>query len=167
MLLSEIDDVESFFSEQEDYDEQTAFVLVETEDHSESDNVSIIQTVQQFKKFNQPFISLQSKSTFSPVDLINQFPSSVLLILELRRVCLILQSHFWEKHTKYFKATNGELFHTNLITKKPIGVQFFPGCILWIKLVGSNLPDKYLLIEFDVPHLVKKLYITASGIRYK
>ena len=50
MLLSESDDVESFFSEQEDYDEQSTFVLVETEDHFESENVFVIQTVQQIQK---------------------------------------------------------------------------------------------------------------------
>ena len=33
MLLSDRDDVESFFSEQEEYDEQTTFVPTETEDH--------------------------------------------------------------------------------------------------------------------------------------
>ena len=67
----------------------------------------------------------------------------------------ILSSHFWEKHTKYIKTANEELFHTNLITKKPIGIQFFPGCVLWTKLVGSNIPDKDFLIGFDVLHLVK------------
>ena len=36
MLLSESDDVESFFSEQEDYNKQTAFVLVEIEEHDEN-----------------------------------------------------------------------------------------------------------------------------------
>ena len=39
MLLLESGDVESFFSEQEDYDEQTAFVLAEIDEHSESENV--------------------------------------------------------------------------------------------------------------------------------
>ena len=78
-----------------------------------------------------------------------------------------LPPHLWEKHTEYFKAANGELFHTDLITRKPIGIQFFPGCILWTKLVGSNLPDKDLLIGFDVLHLVKKLHITVFVIRYK
>ena len=79
----------------------------------------------------------------------------------------ILPFHFWEKHTKHFRTSNGELFHTNLITKKPIGIQFFPGCVLWNELVGSNLSNKDLLIGFDILHLVKKLHITASGIRYK
>ena len=59
----------------------------------------------------------------------------------------IIPSHFWEKHTEYFKAANGELFHIDLITKKPIGIQFFPGCVLWT--------------------MVKKLHITALGIHYK
>ena len=47
MLLSESDDVKSFFSEQDEYNEQTAFILAETEDHYESENVSVIQTVKQ------------------------------------------------------------------------------------------------------------------------
>ena len=59
MLLSESDDVESFLSKQEDYDEQMAFVLVETEDHSESENVSVIQTIQQIQKV-QPAIPIPS-----------------------------------------------------------------------------------------------------------
>ena len=68
---------------------------------------------------------------------------------------------------EYFRAANGELFHTDLITKKPIGIQFFPGCVLWTKLAGSNLPDKDLLIRFNVLHTVKKLHITALRICYK
>ena len=47
MLLSESDDLESFFSKQEDYDEQSTFVLAETEDHFESENIFVIQIVQQ------------------------------------------------------------------------------------------------------------------------
>ena len=79
----------------------------------------------------------------------------------------ILSSHFWEKHKEYFRVTNGELFQTNLITKKPVGIQFFPNCVLWIKIVGSNLPDKDILIGFDILHLIKNLHVTASRIRYK
>ena len=43
-LLSDNDNVESFFPEREDYDEQTTFIL--TEDHSDLESVSIIQTIQ-------------------------------------------------------------------------------------------------------------------------
>ena len=40
LMFSVNDDVKSFFSEQEDYDEQTTFVL--TEDHSDPESVSVI-----------------------------------------------------------------------------------------------------------------------------
>ncbi|XP_015389838.1 uncharacterized protein LOC107178762 [Citrus sinensis] len=170
MLLSESDDVESFFSEQEDYDEQTAFFLAEKDNHSEAEHVSVIKTVQQIQKV-QPVIPIPS---IKILILSGRFDKPVPIIgfvdTRAQKSMLnpsIIPSHFWEKHTEYFKAANGELFHTNLITKKPVGIQFFPRCVLWTKLVGSNLPDKDLLIGFDVLHLVKRLHITASGIRYK
>ncbi|KAH9671228.1 hypothetical protein KPL70_017281 [Citrus sinensis] len=152
------------------YDEQTAFVLAEKEDYSESDHVFVIQTVQQIQKVQLAIpipsikIHLLSGRFDKPIPIIGFVNTGA------QKSMLnpsILPSHFWEKHTEYFKAANGELFHTDLITKKLIGIQFFPGCVLWTKLVGSNLPDKDLLIGFDVLQLVKKLHITASGIRYK
>ena len=79
----------------------------------------------------------------------------------------ILLSHCWKNHTEYFRAANGQLFQTNLTTKKLVGIQFFHNCVLWVNIVGSDLPDKDLLIGFDILHLIKKLQITASGIRFK
>ncbi|KAH9769355.1 hypothetical protein KPL71_011965 [Citrus sinensis] len=79
----------------------------------------------------------------------------------------ILPSDCWENHSKLFRDVNGETFETTLITKKPIGIQFFPNCIIWKKIVASTLRDKDLLIGFDILHLVKNLFITSSGIRYK
>ena len=79
----------------------------------------------------------------------------------------VLPSNCWENHSKLFRAVNGETFETTLITKKPIGIQFFPNCIIWKKIVASTLPDKDLLIGFDILHLVKNLFITSSRIRYK
>ncbi|XP_058005346.1 uncharacterized protein LOC131181332 [Hevea brasiliensis] len=38
----------------------------------------------------------------------------------------ILPSEYWLPHTEYFKAADGNVFKTNLITKQPIGIQFFP-----------------------------------------
>ena len=65
----------------------------------------------------------------------------------------ILPSDCWERHSKLFRAVNGETFETTLITKKPIGIQFFPNCIIWKKIVTFKLPDKDLL--------------TSTGVRYK
>ena len=79
----------------------------------------------------------------------------------------VLPSSCWENHTEFFKTVNGEIFKTSLITKKPIGIQFFPNCIIWQKIIGSNLPDKDLLIGFDILRLVKNLHITPTGIKFK
>ncbi|GAY67239.1 hypothetical protein CUMW_255000 [Citrus unshiu] len=132
MLLSDIDDVEYFFSEQEEYDEQTAFVLAGTEDHSESENVYVIQTVQQIQKV-QPVIPIPSIKIHL---LLEKFGKPIPIIgfidTGAQKSMLnpsILPSYFWEKHTEHFRAANGELFHINLITKKSIGIQFFPGFI--------------------------------------
>ena len=79
----------------------------------------------------------------------------------------VLPSDSWENHSKLFRAVNGETFETTLITKKPIGIKFFPNCIIWKKIVASTLLDKDLLIGFDILYLVKNLFITSSRIRYK
>ena len=54
----------------------------------------------------------------------------------------VLPSDCWEKHLKLFRVVNGETFETTLITKKPIGIQFFLNCIIWKKIVASELPHK-------------------------
>ena len=81
---------------------------------------------------------------------------------------IVLPSSCWENHVEFFKAANGEIFKTSLITKKPIGIQFFfPNYIIWQKIFGSDLPYKDLLIGFDILHLVKNLHITPTGIKFK
>ena len=62
----------------------------------------------------------------------------------------ILSPDYWENHIEYFRAANGKIFETSLITKKPIGVQFFPNCINWQKIVGSELPDKDLWLQEQI-----------------
>lgn len=79
----------------------------------------------------------------------------------------ILPSSCWEKHTEYFKAANSDIFHTSLITKKSIGIQFFQNCVFWTKVIGSTLPDKDILIGFDILYQMSKLQIMATGIRFK
>lgn len=79
----------------------------------------------------------------------------------------ILPSHLWEKHTEHFRAIDGKIFQTNLITKKLIRIQFFRNCVIRTKIFSSDLPDKNLLIGFDILHTIKKLQITVTGVYYK
>ncbi|KAH9686084.1 hypothetical protein KPL70_014217 [Citrus sinensis] len=68
---------------------------------------------------------------------------------------------------EHFKAVNGKLFTTSLITKKPIGIQIFPNCVIWTKFIGSTLPNKDILLGFDIFHQLKHLQIIPTGIRVK
>ena len=66
----------------------------------------------------------------------------------------ILPPDYWTQSEEHFKAVNGKLFTTSLITKKP-------------KVIGSTLPNKDLLLGFDILHQIKHLQILPNGIRVK
>ena len=80
---------------------------------------------------------------------------------------VILPSKYWKTQEEHFKAADGKIFTTKLVTKHPIGIQLFPNCVVWIKLIGSSLPNKDLFLGFDILHQVKNVQITSSGLRYK
>ncbi|KAH9716848.1 hypothetical protein KPL71_021595 [Citrus sinensis] len=79
----------------------------------------------------------------------------------------ILPSEYWTQSEEHFKAVNGKLFTTSLITKKPIGIQIFPNCVIWTKVIGSTLPNKDILLGFDILHQIQHLQIIPTGIRVK
>ncbi|KAH9698054.1 hypothetical protein KPL71_023860 [Citrus sinensis] len=79
----------------------------------------------------------------------------------------ILPSEYWTKYKENFRAVNGKLFTTSLITTKPIGIQIFPNCVIWTKVIGSTLPNKDILLGFDILHQIKHLQIIPTGIRVK
>ncbi|KAH9752199.1 hypothetical protein KPL71_014610 [Citrus sinensis] len=133
-------DVESNFSEQSEQDDQTAFIITES---SDSEDISVISTVQ-----NVNHVSTIPRPSLKMSILLSKFHKPVLVIgfLDTRADTSmvdpsVLPSDYWEPHSKLFRAVNGETFKTTLITKKPIG--------------------------FNILHLVKNLFLTSSGIRYK
>ena len=67
----------------------------------------------------------------------------------------ILPTEYWKTQKEHFKAADGKIFTTKLVTKHPIGIQLFPNCVVWIKLIGSPLLNKDLLVGFDILHQVK------------
>ncbi|KAH9734711.1 hypothetical protein KPL71_017470 [Citrus sinensis] len=124
-LLSENEDVESNFSEQSEQDDQTAFILVES---SNSDDISVISTVQNVNQVSTiPRPSL--KMSILPSKFHKLVPVIVFIDTGADTSMIdpsVLPSDYWENHSKLFRAVNGETFETTLITKKPIGIQFFP-----------------------------------------
>ncbi|KAH9769419.1 hypothetical protein KPL71_011992 [Citrus sinensis] len=149
--------------------DETMVALQNSSDDSDSDQSQVI--------FHQQLLSLD---TIVPIPSIKlhiltskfQRPVPAIGLIDTGAQRSMLNSHilpptYWTKSEEHFKAVNGKLFTTSLITKKPIGIQIFPNCVIWTKVIGSTLPNKDILLGFDILHQIKHLQIIPTGIRVK
>jgi len=79
----------------------------------------------------------------------------------------VLHPDLWEQKKLRFKAASGEVFTTELMTKKKIGIRFFPDCIIYTKVIGTDLPEKDILIGMDIYTQLKGIRLLPKGVRYK
>ncbi|KAI5409459.1 hypothetical protein KIW84_055047 [Lathyrus oleraceus] len=79
----------------------------------------------------------------------------------------ILPAESWVTHAAYFVAADGKVFKTDLMTKEKIGIKFFPDCIVWTKAIGSNLPNKDIVVGMDVYSAASRLQILPTRIKFK
>ncbi|KAF3442860.1 hypothetical protein FNV43_RR16778 [Rhamnella rubrinervis] len=70
-------------------------------------------------------------------------------------------------HTEHFKVAESQVFETKWTSRKPIGIKFFPDCVIWTKVLGSNLPDVDILIGMDMYFQAQRLRILPNGISFK
>ncbi|KAH9680087.1 hypothetical protein KPL71_026412 [Citrus sinensis] len=162
------DELEFYFSEQDEPNDETMFALQSSSD-SDSDQSQVI--------FHQLLLSLDTtvpipsiKLQILPSKFQRPIPAIGLIDTSAQRSMLnphILPSEYWTQSEEHFKAVNGKLFTTSLITKKPISIQIFPNCVIWTKVIGSTLPNKDILLGFDILHQIKHLQIIPTGIRVK
>ncbi|KAH9769405.1 hypothetical protein KPL71_011984 [Citrus sinensis] len=162
------DELEFYFSEQDEPNDETVFALQNSSD-SDSDQSQVI--------FHQQSLSLDTtvpipsiKLQILPSKFQRPIPAIGLIDTGAQHSMLnphILPSEYWTQSEEHFKAVNGKLFTTSLITKKPIGIQIFPNCVIWTKVIGSTLPNKDILLGFDILHQIKHLQIIPTGIRVK
>ncbi|KAH9780691.1 hypothetical protein KPL71_008174 [Citrus sinensis] len=165
----EKDELEFYFSEQDEPNDETVFTLQNSSNDSDSDQSQII--------FHQQLLSLDTtipipsiKLQILPSKFQRPIPAIGLIDTGAQRSMLnphLLPPEDWKDYEEHFKAANGKLFTTSLITKKPIGIQIFPNCVIWTKVIGSTLPNKDLLLGFDILHQIKHLQILPNGIRVK
>ncbi|KAH9680166.1 hypothetical protein KPL71_026448 [Citrus sinensis] len=142
------DELEFYFSEQDEPNDETVFALQNSSD-SDSDQSQVI--------FHQQSLSLDTtvpipsiKLQILPLKFQRPIPAIGLIDTGAQRSMLnphILPSEYWTQSEEHFKAVNGKLFTTSLITKKPIGIQIFPNCVIWTKVIGSTLPNKDILLD--------------------
>ncbi|KAH9716919.1 hypothetical protein KPL71_021635 [Citrus sinensis] len=162
------DELEFYFSEQDEPNDETVFALQNSSD-SDSDQSQVI--------FHQQSLSLDTtvpipsiKLQILPSKFQRPIPAIGLIDTGAQHSMLnphILPSEYWTQSEEHFKAVNGKLFTTSLITKKPIGIQIFPNCVIWTKVIGSTLPNKDILLGFDILHQIKHLQVIPTGIRVK
>lgn len=69
----------------------------------------------------------------------------------------ILPAESWVTHVAYFVAAYGKVFKTNLMTKEKIGIKFFTDCIVWTRVINSNLPNKDIVVRIDVYSAASRL----------
>ncbi|KAH9686124.1 hypothetical protein KPL70_014244 [Citrus sinensis] len=123
----EKDELEFYFSEQDEPTDETVFALQNSSYDSDSDQSQVI--------FHQQLLSLDTtvpipsiKLQILPSKFQRPIPAIGLIDIGVQRSMLnphILPSEYWTEYEEHFKAVNGKLFTTSLITKKPIGIQIF------------------------------------------
>ncbi|KAK2638252.1 hypothetical protein Ddye_026047 [Dipteronia dyeriana] len=79
----------------------------------------------------------------------------------------VLPSEAWKEKSNDFLAADGQIFITNMVSKKKIDIQFFPSYTLWTHVIGTPLPDKDILIGWDIFSQSKSIRILPIGIRFK
>ena len=76
----------------------------------------------------------------------------------------VLPSFIWKEQKMFFKTTDENVFSIDFISR-PITIQFFLGCTVTKRILGSPLPQKDLVVGFDI--ITSKLGLKLSGKRIK
>ncbi|KAH9763287.1 hypothetical protein KPL70_001110 [Citrus sinensis] len=118
----EKDELEFYFSKQDEPNDETMFALQNSSDDSDSDQSQVI--------FHQQILSLDTsipipsiKLQILPSKFQRPVPAIGLIDTGAQRSMLnphILPPKYWTEYKEHFKAVNGKLFTTSLITKNPI-----------------------------------------------
>ncbi|KAH9752164.1 hypothetical protein KPL71_014590 [Citrus sinensis] len=173
------DQIEFLYSEQESPDPDTVFALGTSD--SDSDSTSSTEPEDYSPVFH--IQSVPSSSTHLSVQPIPSVKIQILLSKYSRPIPAIafidtgaqrsilnpaiLPPETWISNENHFRAASGKLFSTKLRTKSRIGIQLFPKLTVWTHVIGSSLPDKDLLLGFDILFQAQKIQVLPTGLRFQ
>ncbi|KAH9671224.1 hypothetical protein KPL70_017279 [Citrus sinensis] len=173
------DQIEFLYSEQESPDPDTVFALGTSD--SDSDSTSSTELEDYSPVFH--IQSVPSSSTQLSVQPIPSVKIQILLSKYSRPIPAIafidtgaqrsilnpaiLPPETWISNENHFRAASGKLFSTKLRTKSRIGIQLFPKLTVWTHIIGSSLPDKDLLLGFDILFQAQKIQVLPTGLRFQ
>ncbi|KAH9680132.1 hypothetical protein KPL71_026429 [Citrus sinensis] len=173
------DQIEFLYSEQESPDPDTVFALGTSD--SDSDSTSSTEPEDYSPVFH--IQSVPSSSTQLSVQPIPSVKIQILLSKYSRPIPAIafidtgaqrsilnpaiLPPETWISNENHFRAASGKLFSTKLRTKSRIGIQLFPKLTVWTHVIGSSLPDKDLLLGFDILFQAQKIQVLPTGLIFQ
>ncbi|KAL0355776.1 UNVERIFIED_CONTAM: polyprotein [Sesamum radiatum] len=174
-------DIESLYSEQDEQTEDTVFAIQDDSSEEEDEHSTVEE-----EDYTQPYLPIYMMQASSTLEVSIPAPQVEVLILQspydkpvkaigfidtgATRTMLnpeVLPDDAWRTHYEYFQAADGQRFSTSLISKKPVGIRFFPECIIWMHVIGSKLHGRDLLIGFDLYHKAQRLQVLPTGLKYK
>ncbi|KAK2640900.1 hypothetical protein Ddye_022663 [Dipteronia dyeriana] len=130
-------DIESIFSEQEDVNQLTSFMIQDSDDSSTlSESTDYTDTVSPSEAYQAtssdstgPRVQVQVLTIkySKPVPIIVYFDTRAHSSMMNPKV---LPAETWKEERNEFLAADGKIFVTNLISKHKIGIQFFPSFTL-------------------------------------
>jgi len=170
-LQIEEEDVESLYSEQDYPNEETVFGIDLSEEDSSANEETTTSSDEEECQHHFPILSFDEITKVEEQSLISippapnievhilptkyEIPIKVIAFIDtgaLRTMMnpKILHPNFWEPKQLRFKATSGKVYTTELMTKRKIGIKFFPNCTIYTKVIGTDLPGKDILIGMDI-----------------
>ena len=78
---------------------------------------------------------------------------------------LVLPSSMWKERKTFLKTADENIFSIDFISN-PVTIQFFPGCSITQQILGSPLPQKDLVVGFDLITSKPGFKLSSKGIKY-
>ncbi|XP_070045601.1 uncharacterized protein [Nicotiana tomentosiformis] len=100
-------------------------------------------------------------------------PTQVIAFIDTGVACslmnpAVLPEDQWALHFKDFNTKSNGILTTTVTTMHPISIELFPGLKYRTKMIGSDVPEKDLIVGFDIFRQLKdQLQIKANRITFK
>ncbi|KAL0444958.1 UNVERIFIED_CONTAM: polyprotein [Sesamum latifolium] len=136
-------DIESLYSEQDEQTEDTVFAI-----HNDSSEGEDEHSIVEEEDDTHPYLPIYMMQASSTLEVSIPAPRVEVQILQspydepVKAIGFIdtgatktmlnpevLPDDAWRTHYEYFQAADGQRFSTSLISKKPVGIRFFPKCL--------------------------------------
>ncbi|KAK9032330.1 hypothetical protein V6N11_056601 [Hibiscus sabdariffa] len=150
--IHEEDDVESIFSIDDEPNDNSLFAIQSLEENKDPDSELCSEEIYMFQG------QISSSAVVASITPTPHVPVSIYLDKYSKAIDVIafidtgdaktimnpdiLPGKWWKPYKKIFSTASSDVFVTHLISE-PITIQFFPGCSVRTRVLGSKLPESH------------------------